>query len=124
LSVVKTSSGLSTGTKAPIGVGVTLGVILLIPIIILAVWYGMRTAKKKAATESIVAAAEPGAKNERGELAGKPLNNEELERRRAVELEGKELMSVTEVKVNERTELEARRGLARDLYEIGGYVLL
>jgi hypothetical protein len=91
----------------------------------LAFWYGQRFAKRKNKESDTVETAELGAGRPRGaELAaGEPLNDEEkaeLERRRrAAELEGSLPNGPVEIGAGERVELEARRRLANNPFEIG-----
>ncbi|KAF4636621.1 hypothetical protein G7Y89_g1462 [Cudoniella acicularis] len=97
------SSGLSTGTKAAIGVGVTFGIFLLAAIIALVFYLGRKSAKKSNfATSSILP-----------ELGGIPLTDEEkreLGRRREItELDQDGVVRSIGGGRGERAELEALR---------------
>ncbi|KUJ11507.1 uncharacterized protein LY89DRAFT_674090 [Mollisia scopiformis] len=111
-------SGLSTGSKAAIGVGVTFGVLLFAAFGAFAFWYGKRAASRKNNDSGAITndKAELGSgvpRRRELEDTSIPLNDEEKSeldrRRRAAELEaGSSPISPVET-VTERAELEALR---------------
>ncbi len=132
------SSGLSSGAKAGIGIGVTLGVLAILGLIWLAFWYGRKSsADKKKDEASTLPASIPKPDEPKIVVEPKPivspvvspipemespLNSEEkaeLEgRRRAAELQGQLVVPGLEFGGGERYELEARRRIAKQVYEL------
>ena len=134
------NSGLSSGAKAGIGIGVTLGVIAIVAVIFISFWYGKRSSveKKKNEAETLPSFV-PRTNGKTAELDSKTPENivspisevEDLEkplsveekaelqgRRRAAELQGQAVLPINELGANERVELEARRRIAREVYEL------
>ncbi|KAG4419637.1 hypothetical protein IFR04_007234 [Cadophora malorum] len=112
-------SGFSTGEKAGIGIGASVGALFVISLVFLAYRFGKRIRKE-------------GVMLDREEMGEKRIKKPDMQiyvpltvdekreldrRRRASELEGGGM--AVEMDGGERAELEARRRMARDLHELG-----
>ncbi|KAF8854225.1 hypothetical protein BDZ45DRAFT_747768 [Acephala macrosclerotiorum] len=119
-------SGLSTGSKAAIGIGATFGAVLFAAFGAFTFWYGKRSASRRSKAEGPVTGDKPelgaGVPRQKELAANVPLNEaerSELERRRrAVELDSSSPLRPTDT-VSERAELEALRERSTAPIEMG-----
>jgi hypothetical protein len=133
------NSGLSSGAKAGIGIGVPLGVIAIVAVVFISFWYGKHSSVEKKNEAETLPNFVPRRDGKTAELDSKtpenivspisevkdlekPLSVEEKAelqgRRRAAELQGQAVLPINELGANERVELEARRRIAREVYEL------
>jgi hypothetical protein len=133
------NSGLSSGAKAGIGIGVPLGVIAIVAVVFISFWYGKHSSVEKKNEAETLPNFVPRTDGKTAELDSKTPENivspisevEDLEkplsveekaelqgRRRAAELQGQAVLPINELGANERVELEARRRIAREVYEL------
>jgi hypothetical protein len=111
--------GLSTGGIAGIGIGATIGGLIIVALMGWFIWRRLRGAKKGDSHPSM---AELGTGRPKPSELGTDLDRDEIAelegRRRAAELQGSRKLP-TELQANPRAELEARRAEGRNIYEMG-----